>query len=158
MGGWKLIRTLGGKFTKSGRWMSSLPNWRSAVVIISASLVSGGSSEHHPGCQLRHHGRWRNRKGVNKVRWGVAQGCEGLVADHPGYNPGQAAGIYGVLIRIIPITAVYRSPAPLIHLLQLLLPPMPSPSPTSAPALRRAPGSWCSCPTLSVSLPAWDSM
>ena len=93
LGGWRLIRTLGGKFYKIRPVDGFSSQLASATVILGASLVGGpvsttqvvSSSIMGVGAAER----------VNKVRWGVAQGnrrC--LVVDHPVYR---AIGCCGLL-------------------------------------------------------------
>jgi PiT family inorganic phosphate transporter len=71
LGGWKLIRTLGGKFYKIRPVDGLAAQLTSAVVILGASLVGGPVST----TQVVSSGIMGVRAGerLNKVRWGVAQ-------------------------------------------------------------------------------------
>lgn len=100
LGGWKLIRTLGGKFFKIRPVDGFASQLASAVVILVASLVGGpvsttqvvSSSIMGVGAAER----------ANKVRWGVAQ--EIVVAWFMTIPATAllAAGIYWLLVRILP--------------------------------------------------------
>ena len=100
VGGWKLIRTLGGKFYKIRPVDGFASQLASAVVILSASLVGGpvsttqvvSSSIMGVGAAER----------LNKVRWGVAQEIATAWLLTIPATALVAAGIYSVLIRIIP--------------------------------------------------------
>ena len=100
LGGWKLIRTLGGKFFKIRPIDGFASQMASAVVILTASLVGGpvsttqvvSSSIMGVGAAER----------ANKVRWGVAQ--EIVVAWFLTIPATAllAAGIYWLLVRLLP--------------------------------------------------------
>ena len=71
VGGWKLIRTLGGKFYKIRPVDGFASQLASAVVILSASLVGGPvSTTQVVSSAIMGVGAAER---VNKVRWGVAQ-------------------------------------------------------------------------------------
>jgi PiT family inorganic phosphate transporter len=100
VGGWKLIRTLGGKFYKIRPVDGFTSQLASAVVILSASLVGGPvSTTQVVSSAIMGVGAAER---VNKVRWGVAQEiatawlltipATGLVA----------AGLYWVITQFIP--------------------------------------------------------
>ena len=94
MGGWRLIRTLGGKFYKIRPVDGFSSQLASATVILGASLVGGpvsttqvvSSSIMGAGAAER----------VNKVRWGVAQEiATAWLLDHPGYRSGRCRAVLG---------------------------------------------------------------
>ncbi len=98
-GGWRLIRTLGGKFYKIRPVDGLSSQLTSAAVIIGASLVGGpvsttqvvSSSIIGVGTAER----------ANKVRWGVAQEIvTAWILTLPA-SAGVAAGVYWVLTRFI---------------------------------------------------------
>ena len=71
VGGWRLIRTLGGKFYK----IRPVDGFAAQIGLGGGDpgrLPSWGAGQHHPGGQLSHHGGGRGER-VNKVRWGVAE-------------------------------------------------------------------------------------
>ena len=100
MGGWRLIRTLGGKFYKIRPVDGFSSQLASATVILGASLVGGpvsttqvvSSSIMGVGAAER----------VNKVRWGVAQEIATAWLLTIPATALLAAGLYWVIIQIIP--------------------------------------------------------
>lgn len=100
MGGWKLIRTLGGKFYKIRPVDGFASQLASATVILGASLVGGpvsttqvvSSSIIGVGAAER----------VNKVRWGVAQEIATAWLLTIPATALVAAGIYWLITRWIP--------------------------------------------------------
>ena len=100
MGGWKLIRTLGGKFYKIRPVDGFASQLASASVILGASLVGGpvsttqvvSSSIMGAGAAER----------VNKVRWGVAQDIAIAWLLTIPATALVAAGLYWVIIQFIP--------------------------------------------------------
>ena len=100
MGGWKLIRTLGGKFYKIRPVDGFASQLASATVILGASLVGGpvsttqvvSSSIMGVGAAER----------VNKVRWGVAQEIATAWLLTIPATALVAAGIYWLITRWIP--------------------------------------------------------
>jgi inorganic phosphate transporter, PiT family len=99
-GGWKLIRTLGGKFYKIRPVDGFTSQLASASVILGASLVGGpvsttqvvSSSIMGAGAAER----------VNKVRWGVAQEIATAWLLTIPATALVAAGLYWVIIQFIP--------------------------------------------------------
>ena len=99
VGGWKLIRTLGGKFFKIRPMDGFAAQLASAVVILSASLFGGpvsttqvvSSSIMGVGAAER----------VNKVRWGVAQEIATAWLLTIPATALVAGGIYWVLCQVI---------------------------------------------------------
>lgn len=100
VGGWKLIRTLGGKFYKIRPVDGFASQLASAVVIISASLVGGPVSTTQVASSAIMGVGAAER--VNKVRWGVAQEIAMAWLLTIPATALVAAGIYWVLIQIIP--------------------------------------------------------
>jgi inorganic phosphate transporter, PiT family len=100
LGGWRLIRTLGGKFYKIRPVDGFTSQLASASVILGASLVGGpvsttqvvSSSIMGVGAAER----------VNKVRWGVAQEIATAWLLTIPANALIAAGLYWVIIQFIP--------------------------------------------------------
>jgi len=100
MGGWKLIRTLGGKFYKIRPVDGFSSQLASATVILGASLVGGpvsttqvvSSSIMGAGAAER----------VNKVRWGVAQEIAIAWLLTIPATALVAAGLYWIIIKFIP--------------------------------------------------------
>jgi inorganic phosphate transporter, PiT family len=100
LGGWRLIRTLGGKFFKIRPVDGFASQLASATVILGASLVGGpvsttqvvSSSIMGVGAAER----------VNKVRWGVAQEIAMAWLFTIPMTALVAAGLYWVIIKIIP--------------------------------------------------------
>jgi PiT family inorganic phosphate transporter len=100
VGGWKLIRTLGGKFYKIRPVDGFASQLTSAVVILGASLVGGPvSTTQVVSSAIMGVGAAER---VNKVRWGVAQeiGTAWLLTIPA--TALVAAGIYWVIIQFIP--------------------------------------------------------
>jgi PiT family inorganic phosphate transporter len=99
VGGWKLIRTLGGKFYKIRPLDGFAAQFASAAVILGASLVGGpvsttqvvSSSIMGVGAAER----------LNKVRWGVAQEIAVAWLLTIPANGLLAAGIYWVITNLI---------------------------------------------------------
>jgi PiT family inorganic phosphate transporter len=100
LGGWKLIRTLGGKFYKIRPVDGMAAQLTSAVVILGASLVGGPVST----TQVVSSGIMGvgAAERMNKVRWGVAKeiGTAWLLTIPA--TALVAAGMYWVIIQIIP--------------------------------------------------------
>ena len=100
LGGWRLIRTLGGKFYKIRPVHGFSSQLTSAIVILGASLVGGpvsttqvvSSSIMGVGAAER----------LNKVRWGTAKEIATAWLLTIPATALVAAGIYWVIIRIIP--------------------------------------------------------
>ena len=100
LGGWRLIRTLGGKFYKIRPVHGFSSQLTSALVILGASLVGGpvsttqvvSSSIMGVGAAER----------LNKVRWGTAKEIAAAWLLTIPATALVAAGIYWVIIRIIP--------------------------------------------------------
>ncbi len=100
LGGWRLIRTLGGKFYKIRPVDGFASQLASAAVILGASLVGGpvsttqvvSSSIMGVGAAER----------VNKVRWGVAQEIATAWLLTIPATALVAAGLYWVIIQFIP--------------------------------------------------------
>jgi inorganic phosphate transporter, PiT family len=100
LGGWRLIRTLGGKFFKIRPVDGFSSQLASATVILGASLLGGpvsttqvvSSSIMGVGAAER----------VNKVRWGVAQEIAMAWLFTIPMTALGAAGLYWVIIKIIP--------------------------------------------------------
>ena len=93
LGGWRLIRTLGGKFYKIQPVHGFCAQSTSALVILGASLLGGPVSTTHVVSTAIMGVGAADR--LNKVRWGVAGEIVGRLAGH---HPGDgAAGGRGVL-------------------------------------------------------------
>jgi len=100
MGGWKLIRTLGGKFYKIRPLDGFSSQLASATVILGASLMGGpvsttqvvSSSIMGVGAAER----------VNKVRWGVAQEIATAWLLTIPSTALIAAGLYWIIAKLIP--------------------------------------------------------
>lgn len=100
MGGWRLIRTLGGKFYKIRPVDGFSSQLASATVILGASLVGGpvsttqvvSSSIMGAGAAER----------VNKVRWGVAREIATAWLLTIPATALLAAGLYWVILKILP--------------------------------------------------------
>jgi PiT family inorganic phosphate transporter len=100
VGGWKLIRTLGGKFYKIRPVHGFTTQLASAVVILGASLAGGPvSTTQVVSSAIMGVGAAER---VNKVRWGVAQEIAMAWLLTIPATALAAAGIYWVLIRVIP--------------------------------------------------------
>ncbi len=100
LGGWKLIRTLGGKFYKIRPVDGFASQLASAAVILTASLVGGPvSTTQVVSSAIMGVGAAER---ANKVRWGVAQEIAvAWVLTIPA-TALVAAGIYGILTRFLP--------------------------------------------------------
>ena len=100
LGGWKLIRTLGGKFYKIRPVDGLAAQLTSAVVILSASLVGGPVST----TQVVSSGIMGvgAAERMNKVRWGVAQEIATAWLLTIPATALVAAGTYWVIIQLIP--------------------------------------------------------
>jgi len=100
LGGWKLIRTLGGKFYKIRPVDGLAAQLTSAVVILGASLVGGPVST----TQVVSSGIMGvgAAERMNKVRWGVAQEIATAWLLTIPATALVAAGMYWVIIRFIP--------------------------------------------------------
>jgi len=100
VGGWKLIRTLGGKFFKIRPVHGFTIQLASAAVILGASLVGGPvSTTQVVSSAIMGVGAAER---VNKVRWGVAQEIAMAWLLTIPVTALVAAGMYWVLIRVIP--------------------------------------------------------
>jgi PiT family inorganic phosphate transporter len=100
VGGWKLIRTLGGKFYKIRPVDGFATQLASAAVIMGASLVGGPvSTTQVVSSAIMGVGAAER---VNKVRWGVAQEIAMAWLLTIPATALVAAGMYWVLIRVIP--------------------------------------------------------
>ena len=100
LGGWKLIRTLGGKFYKIRPVDGFAAQLASAIVILAASLVGGPvSTTQVVSSAIMGVGAAER---ANKVRWGVAQeiGAAWLLTIPA--TALAAAGIYTLLVRFLP--------------------------------------------------------
>jgi len=100
VGGWKLIRTLGGKFYKIRPVDGLAAQLTSAVVILGASLVGGPVST----TQVVSSGIMGvgAAERMNKVRWGVAQEIATAWLLTIPATALVAAGMYWIIIRFIP--------------------------------------------------------
>ncbi|HEY5269484.1 MAG TPA: inorganic phosphate transporter, partial [Anaerolineales bacterium] len=99
VGGWKLIRTLGGKFYKIRPVDGFAAQMASAVVILSASLVGGPvSTTQVVSSAIMGVGAAER---VNKVRWGVAQEIATAWLLTIPATALVAAGLYWVLTQFI---------------------------------------------------------
>jgi PiT family inorganic phosphate transporter len=100
IGGWKLIRTLGGKFYRIRPIDGFASQFASAVVILSASLVGGPvSTTQVVSSAIMGVGAAER---MNKVRWGVAQEIAlAWILTIPS-TALIAAGLYWVLSKFIP--------------------------------------------------------
>jgi PiT family inorganic phosphate transporter len=100
VGGWKLIKTLGGKFYKIRPVHGFASQIASAAVILTASLIGGPvSTTQVVSSAIMGVGAAER---VNKVRWGVAREiATAWVLTIPA-TALLAAGVYWVLIRILP--------------------------------------------------------
>jgi PiT family inorganic phosphate transporter len=100
VGGWKLIRTLGGKFYKIRPVHGFATQLASAVVIMGASLAGGPvSTTQVVSSAIMGVGAAER---LNKVRWGVAQEIAMAWLLTIPATALVAAGMYWVFIRIIP--------------------------------------------------------
>jgi PiT family inorganic phosphate transporter len=99
VGGWKLIRTLGGKFYKIRPVDGFAAQMASAVVILSASLVGGPvSTTQVVSSAIMGVGAAER---VNKVRWGVAQEIATAWLLTIPATALVAAGLYWVFAQVI---------------------------------------------------------
>jgi inorganic phosphate transporter, PiT family len=99
IGGWKLIRTLGGKMFKIRPIDGFTSQLASAIIIIGASLVGGPvSTTQVVSATIMGAG---TAERANKVRWGVAQEIAIAWLLTIPATALVAAGLYSVLIRII---------------------------------------------------------
>jgi PiT family inorganic phosphate transporter len=100
VGGWKLIRTLGGKFYKIRPVDGLASQLTSAIVILGASLVGGPvSTTQVVSSAIMGVGAAER---VNKVRWGVAQEILTAWLLTIPATAMVAAGFYWVIIQFIP--------------------------------------------------------
>jgi len=100
VGGWKLIRTLGGKFFKIRPVDGFAAQMASAVVILGASLVGGPvSTTQVVSSAIMGVGAAER---VNKVRWGVAREIATAWLLTLPVTALLAAGLYWVITRFIP--------------------------------------------------------
>jgi PiT family inorganic phosphate transporter len=100
VGGWKLIRTLGGKFYKIRPVDGFAAQLASALVILSASLVGGPvSTTQVVSSAIMGVGAAER---VNKVRWGVAQEIVTAWLLTIPATALVAAGIYWVILQVQP--------------------------------------------------------
>lgn len=100
LGGWRLIRTLGGKFYKIKPVDGFVSQLASAVVILVASLVGGPvSTTQVVSSAIMGVGAGER---PNKVRWGVAQEIVVAWVSTIPATALVAAGIYWILIRVMP--------------------------------------------------------
>jgi PiT family inorganic phosphate transporter len=100
LGGWKLIRTLGGKFYKIRPVDGFASQLASAAVILSASLVGGPVSTTQVVSSAIMGAGTAER--ANKVRWGVAQEIITAWFLTIPATALVAAGIYMILVRVLP--------------------------------------------------------
>ncbi len=100
-GGWKLIRTLGGKFYKIRPVHGFAAQLTSAVVILTASLVGGPVSTTQVVSSAIMGVGAADR--LNKVRWGVAQEIAMAWLLTIPATALVAAGLFWIIIQIIPI-------------------------------------------------------
>jgi PiT family inorganic phosphate transporter len=100
VGGWKLIKTLGGKFYKIRPVHGFASQIASAAVILTASLIGGPvSTTQVVSSAIMGVGAAER---VNKVRWGVAREiATAWILTIPA-TALLAAGVYWILIRILP--------------------------------------------------------
>ncbi len=100
LGGWRLIRTLGGKFYKIKPVDGFVSQLASAAVILTASLVGGPvSTTQVVSSAIMGVGAAER---ANKVRWGVAQEIVVAWVSTIPATALAAAGIYWLLIRFMP--------------------------------------------------------
>ena len=100
LGGWKLIRTLGGKFYRIRPIDGLAAQLTSALVILGASLVGGPvSTTQVVSSGIMGAGAAER---VNKVRWGVAQEIATAWLLTIPATALVAAGLYWVIIQFIP--------------------------------------------------------
>jgi PiT family inorganic phosphate transporter len=100
VGGWKLIKTLGGKFFKIRPLDGFASQLASAVVILSASLVGGPvSTTQVVSSAIMGVGAAER---FNKVRWGVAREIATAWLLTIPATAGLAAGLYWLLSKFLP--------------------------------------------------------
>ncbi len=100
LGGWKLIRTLGGKFYKIRPVDGFASQLTSAIVILTASLVGGPvSTTQVVSSAIMGVGAAER---VNKVRWGVAQEIAVAWLLTIPTTALVGAGLYWIIIQFIP--------------------------------------------------------
>jgi PiT family inorganic phosphate transporter len=100
VGGWRLIRTLGGKFYKIKPVDGFVSQLASAAVILAASLVGGPvSTTQVVSSAIMGVGAAER---ANKVRWGVAQEIVVAWVSTIPATALVAAGIYWILVRVMP--------------------------------------------------------
>jgi PiT family inorganic phosphate transporter len=100
VGGWKLIRTLGGKFYKIRPVDGFASQLASTAVILSASLVGGPvSTTQVVSSAIMGVG---SAERLNKVRWGMAREIATAWLLTIPVTALLAAGLYWVIIRFIP--------------------------------------------------------
>jgi PiT family inorganic phosphate transporter len=100
VGGWKLIRTLGGKFYKIRPVDGFASQMTSAAVILGASLVGGPvSTTQVVSSAIMGVGAAER---MNKVRWSVAQEIATAWLLTIPATALVAAGMYSIIIRFIP--------------------------------------------------------
>jgi PiT family inorganic phosphate transporter len=100
VGGWKLIKTLGGKFYKIRPVDGFASQLASAAVIIGASILGGPVSTTQVVSSAIMGVGSADR--VNKVRWGVAQEIATAWLLTIPATALVAAGFYWVIIQLIP--------------------------------------------------------
>ncbi len=100
LGGWKLIRTLGGKFYKIRPVDGFASQLASAIVILAASLLGGPVSTTQVVSSAIMGVGMAER--ANKVRWGVAQEIATAWLLTIPATALAAAGLYAIIIRLIP--------------------------------------------------------
>ncbi len=100
LGGWKLIRTLGGKIFKIRPVDGFSSQLASSIVILGASLVGGPvSTTQVVSSSIMGVGAGER---VNKVRWGVAQDIAAAWLFTIPATALIAAGVYWIIIQFIP--------------------------------------------------------
>lgn len=100
LGGWRLIRTLGGKFYKIRPVHGFASQLTSAIVILTASLFGGPvSTTQVVSSAIMGVGAAER---LNKVRWGVAQEIATAWLLTIPATALAAAGFYWIIIRVIP--------------------------------------------------------
>jgi PiT family inorganic phosphate transporter len=100
LGGWKLIRTLGGKFYKIRPVDGFAAQLASAAVILTASLVGGPvSTTQVVSSAIMGVGAAER---ANKVRWGVAQEIAMAWLMTIPVTALVAAGLYWLILRVLP--------------------------------------------------------
>ena len=100
-GGWRLIRTLGGKIFKIRPLDGFTSQLASSIVILGASLVGAPvSTTQVVSSSIMGAG---SAERFNKVRWGVAQGMASAWLLTIPATALVAAGLYWIIIKIIPL-------------------------------------------------------